>query len=205
MQTHSSFSSKACGNFCAFLHPVAGLVRSTRSSAGVPCESRASACHRAVDRPGSGRETRAAVADGATAHDKGADPMKVMRHLDERGISVRPGDLAALPLLGHFGVTRACTRRATSVKSLMAASLFNKAAMQRGVPCRAIARGVSPDASVPSPIAAALGQDDPTQGSLSCTACDTHRCSGRPVVRGHAASAIERSLTAIRGKERYNW
>ena len=38
---------------------------------------------------------------------EGTDPMKVMRFLDERGIAVRAGDLAALPLLKHFGVTRA--------------------------------------------------------------------------------------------------
>jgi protein-tyrosine-phosphatase len=46
-----------------------------------------------------------------------------------------------------------------SVKSLMAASLFNQAAMKRHLPYRAIARGVSPDPSVPAPIAAALGQE----------------------------------------------
>jgi arsenate reductase len=46
-----------------------------------------------------------------------------------------------------------------SVKSLMAASLFNRSAMQRHLPYRAIARGVSPDASVPAPIATALQQE----------------------------------------------
>jgi arsenate reductase (thioredoxin) len=43
-----------------------------------------------------------------------------------------------------------------SVKSLMAASYFNRAAQQRGLPYHAIARGVSPDASVPVPIASQL-------------------------------------------------
>jgi arsenate reductase len=46
-----------------------------------------------------------------------------------------------------------------SVKSLMAASLFNKAAEHRGLPYRAIARGMTPDAAVPALIAGAL-QDD---------------------------------------------
>jgi arsenate reductase len=46
-----------------------------------------------------------------------------------------------------------------SVKSLMAASLFNRAAEQRGLPFRAIARGVSPDTAVPPGIAAALSAE----------------------------------------------
>jgi hypothetical protein len=43
-----------------------------------------------------------------------------------------------------------------SVKSLMAASLFNQAAVERGLPFRAVSRGVTPDESVPPKIAAAL-------------------------------------------------
>jgi hypothetical protein len=46
-----------------------------------------------------------------------------------------------------------------SVKSLIAASLFNASARERGLPFRAIARGVTPDASVPTNIAAALKQE----------------------------------------------
>jgi arsenate reductase len=46
-----------------------------------------------------------------------------------------------------------------SVKSLMAASLFNRAAMERKLPFRAISRGVSPDPAVPPAIAAALAHD----------------------------------------------
>jgi cysteine desulfurase/selenocysteine lyase len=34
-------------------------------------------------------------------------PLEVVRHLDARGIAVRAGDLAALPLLKHFGVNAA--------------------------------------------------------------------------------------------------
>jgi len=46
-----------------------------------------------------------------------------------------------------------------SVKSLMAASIFNQAAAERHLPYRAIARGVNPDPSVPLPIAEALAQE----------------------------------------------
>jgi cysteine desulfurase/selenocysteine lyase len=38
---------------------------------------------------------------------EGRDPMDAMKFLDARGIAVRAGDLAALPLLKHFGVARA--------------------------------------------------------------------------------------------------
>jgi protein-tyrosine-phosphatase len=46
-----------------------------------------------------------------------------------------------------------------SVKSVMAASLFNQAAAERHLPFRAVARGLNPDASVPVPIATALAKD----------------------------------------------
>jgi arsenate reductase len=46
-----------------------------------------------------------------------------------------------------------------SVKSLMAASLFNQRAAERHLPFRAIARGITPDPAVPAPIAAALKQE----------------------------------------------
>lgn len=46
-----------------------------------------------------------------------------------------------------------------SVKSLMAASLFDRGAQERRLPFRAMARGVSPDASVPPRIAAALSRE----------------------------------------------
>jgi arsenate reductase len=46
-----------------------------------------------------------------------------------------------------------------SVKSVMAASLFNQGAAERHLPFRAIARGVNPDSAVPDPIATALGQE----------------------------------------------
>lgn len=37
----------------------------------------------------------------------GRSPAEILRHLDSRGIAVRAGDLAALPLLKRFGVTEA--------------------------------------------------------------------------------------------------
>jgi len=46
-----------------------------------------------------------------------------------------------------------------SVKSLIAASLFDRAAEKRGLPFRAVSRGVSPDDAVPARIAAALRED----------------------------------------------
>ena len=46
-----------------------------------------------------------------------------------------------------------------SVKSVMAASLFNQGAADRHLPFRAIARGVNPDSTVPPRIAEALGQE----------------------------------------------
>lgn len=46
-----------------------------------------------------------------------------------------------------------------SVKSLMAASLFNREAEERHLPFRAIARGITPDAAVPPAIAEALARE----------------------------------------------
>ena len=46
-----------------------------------------------------------------------------------------------------------------SVKSLMAASLFNRAAAERDLPFRAVARGLTPDKAVPPAIAAALEKE----------------------------------------------
>jgi protein-tyrosine-phosphatase len=47
-----------------------------------------------------------------------------------------------------------------NVKSLMAASYFNQLATQRGLPFRAVARGVAPDSTtVPTAIAAGLHED----------------------------------------------
>lgn len=46
-----------------------------------------------------------------------------------------------------------------SAKSVIAASLFNRAAEERGLPYRSVARGLNPDAQVPTRISAALRAD----------------------------------------------
>ncbi|HEX5005130.1 MAG TPA: aminotransferase class V-fold PLP-dependent enzyme, partial [Gemmatimonadales bacterium] len=38
---------------------------------------------------------------------EGKEPAAVLAELDRRGIAIRAGDLASLPLLRRFGVTRA--------------------------------------------------------------------------------------------------
>ncbi len=88
-------------------------------------------------------------------------------------------DAARLVLMALFGVlamgdfSRAQTPATTplekadivfvcehgSVKSLMAATIFNNAARERGLSLRAISLGVDPDASVPPKIAAALAAE----------------------------------------------
>jgi protein-tyrosine-phosphatase len=66
---------------------------------------------------------------------------------------------------GHESPTQTAPQRVLlvcehgSVKSLMAASYFNRTAANRGLPFRAISRGVTPDASVPGKIAGALARD----------------------------------------------
>jgi arsenate reductase len=46
-----------------------------------------------------------------------------------------------------------------NVKSLIAASLFEQVAKQRGLPFRAVSRGISPEAKVPSSIVDSLRKD----------------------------------------------
>lgn len=82
-----------------------------------------------------------------------------------------------------------------SVKSLIAASLFNQAASARGLPFRAIARGVTPDASVPSKIADALEKEGfevrqfkPTEVSSADIAHALHIVSIGADLSGVAAS-----------------
>jgi arsenate reductase len=85
-----------------------------------------------------------------------------------------------------------------SVKSLMAASLFNKAATQRRLPYRAIARGVSPDASVPPAIAAALARDgfDVTHFVPSTASAAEVALAARVVVIGLTPEAVNGRASA---------
>jgi protein-tyrosine-phosphatase len=46
-----------------------------------------------------------------------------------------------------------------TVKSVIAAEWFNRRAAERGLPFRAVSRGVEPDAAIPAPVAANLGAD----------------------------------------------
>src|SRR5688572_21230677 len=46
-----------------------------------------------------------------------------------------------------------------TVKSVIAAEVFNKRAAERKVPFRAVSRGVTPDAAVPEAVAANLSKD----------------------------------------------
>jgi len=65
-----------------------------------------------------------------------------------------------------------------SVKSLMAASLFEAAAARRGLRIRALSRGVNPDAAVPSAIAAAMRQDGFDVGSFRPQAVSAQDVAG---------------------------
>jgi protein-tyrosine-phosphatase len=53
-----------------------------------------------------------------------------------------------------------------SVKSLIAMQLFNRAAAERGLPVRAVSRGLTPDAAVPNAIAAHLAEDGLAPGGF---------------------------------------
>jgi arsenate reductase len=68
-----------------------------------------------------------------------------------------------------------------SVKSVIAAEWFNRLAREHGTSLRAVARGVTPDASVPAPVAAALAQDGFDVGAFHPQAFD-EREGGRRVV-----------------------
>jgi arsenate reductase (thioredoxin) len=53
-----------------------------------------------------------------------------------------------------------------AVKSVMAAAYFNRAAQERGIAVRAVARGVTPDEGVPDRIATALAHEGFDVGSF---------------------------------------
>ena len=62
----------------------------------------------------------------------GSSPAEILRHLDDRGIAIRAGDLAALPLLKRFGVTEAA--RASCYLYTQTAELDRLAAALRDLP-----------------------------------------------------------------------
>jgi selenocysteine lyase/cysteine desulfurase len=62
----------------------------------------------------------------------GSSPTEILRHLDARGIAIRAGDLAALPLLRRFGVTEAA--RASCYLYTQTTELDRLAAALRDLP-----------------------------------------------------------------------
>jgi cysteine desulfurase/selenocysteine lyase len=62
----------------------------------------------------------------------GSSPAEILRHLDARGIAIRAGDLAALPLLKRFGVTEAA--RASCYLYTQTTELDRLAAALRDLP-----------------------------------------------------------------------
>jgi protein-tyrosine-phosphatase len=89
-----------------------------------------------------------------------------------------------------------------SVKSVMAASLFNQGAAERYLPFRAIARGVTPDSAVPAPIATALGQegfDVKEFVPVRVSGADVARAS-RVVAIGVEPAAFSRGARCRRGR-----
>jgi arsenate reductase len=64
-----------------------------------------------------------------------------------------------------------------NVKSLIGASLFDKAAKERGLPFRATSRGLTPEANVPPKIAEALRSDDVEVAGFKPQALTAHDVS----------------------------
>lgn len=65
-----------------------------------------------------------------------------------------------------------------SVKSLIAVSLFDRTAKQRGLPFRAVARGVNPEEHVPPVIVAAMRDDGFEVGNFRPQALQTQDVAG---------------------------
>jgi len=72
------------------------------------------------------------------------------------GISVLTGCRTAAPATPVAAVRVVFVCEHGNVKSLIAASLFERVAQQRGLPFQGVARGMNPEAGVPAKIAAAL-------------------------------------------------
>jgi arsenate reductase (thioredoxin) len=72
-------------------------------------------------------------------------------------LSLMTATVCAADVVAETSVTMVCEHG--TVKSLIAASLFNQAAKARGLPFHAVSRAVTPDASVPPKIVEALQRD----------------------------------------------
>ena len=82
-----------------------------------------------------------------------------------------------------------------SVKSLMATSYFNQLAAQRGLPWRAVSRGVAPDSTtVPKRIAAALhvsGDEQRIERWNDVPPASTSYDAARSSLKAHVAELLE--------------
>ncbi len=85
-------------------------------------------------------------------------------------------DAAPDPIVAPGQIVFVCEHG--SVKSLIAASLFERAAAERGLDVHAVSRGVSPDERVPAKIVAALGGEKFERREFSTAGADRRR-SGR--------------------------
>jgi chromate transport protein ChrA len=90
-----------------------------------------------------------------------------------------------------------------SAKSLVAASLFDRMAQERGIPARAVSRGLTPDAVVPDLVVQALGRDGFDVASFrprALTAADV-----ADATRVVAIGADPGSLAAAAGPRAVRW
>jgi protein-tyrosine-phosphatase len=85
-----------------------------------------------------------------------------------------------------------------SVKSLMAASIFNRRAKERGLPFHAVSHGVNPDATVPAKISEALSRDGYNVSRFVPTLATTENLTNarRVVAIGVDLSAIAPAVAA---------
>ena len=65
-----------------------------------------------------------------------------------------------------------------TVKSVIAAEIFNKRAAERKLPFRAVSRGVTPDAAVPEGVAASLAKDGYDVSAFTPKALDKDDVAG---------------------------
>ena len=85
-----------------------------------------------------------------------------------------------------------------SVKSLVGAIYFNRLAQQRGLPYRAVARGVAPDSSVPSPVREGLRTD-----GFSVSAFVPQPLTASDVAHAWLVVSFDQDVTKLVGSTRY--
>ena len=85
-----------------------------------------------------------------------------------------------------------------SVKSLVGAIYFNRWAERRGLPYRAVARGVTPDSSVPSPVRDGLRTD-----GFSVSAFVPQSLTASDVAHAWLVVSVDQDITKRVGSTRY--